>query len=523
MKQGSEFSGGAAAVAAPRRLPDRWLALASSPDRVVWLLAIVLVLLWGVLAALFDPAPPTDSLETVLFSQSLHPFYVKHPALPTWILYGVERVVGLSIGSTFVLGALCAALALVTHYAWAREQVGAQRAAIATLLASTIVYFNAGAIQYSNNTAQLPFAMLSIVVFHAAVTRGGNLAWVLLGTAAGLMVLAKLSAVVLFASFALYLLWTGRLRERATWCGLGLAALVFATLVAPALVAAYNVDPEADRYMHDMIFPSEVTRVRRLLSVWDFLNAQLAVVAPALLVFALLRRRVPDGRPKDSAAPPLVPFLTIVGFGPLVLTVVIAVATGARLLSGWGTTFFVLLPLWLVAAQRHSIDATHDTLARAAFACLSVQLVLWVALIANGGALPNLHKTHHHGRLPPAALAEAVRRAWNAQTSAPLRYVVSDIRTGAAMAIVFGGTPLVIDGNRPDFARTLPPEVQAGCGFVVVSGRSARDRSAPNYDPLDDLIRDAVLRPVSMRLADKRVRTYFIGVHAPTGDMPCGD
>jgi hypothetical protein len=336
------------------------------------------------------------------------------------------------------------------------------------------------------------------------------------------MALAKLSAVVLCASFAIYLLWTGRLRKRATWNGLGVATLVFAMLVAPSLIAAYNVDPDADRYMREMMFPPEVTRVRRLLSVWDFSNAQLAVVAPALLIFALFRHRAPSGPPKDGATPLLAPFLTIVGFGPLVLTVVIAIMTGARLLSGWGTTFFVLLPLWLVAAQRHSIDATHDTLARTAFTCLSVQLVFWVALIVNGGALPNLHKTHRHGLLPPATLAEAVGRAWTAQTSAPLHYVISDIRTGAAMAVVFGGTPLVIDGNRPDFARTLPPEAQAGCGFAVVAIRVARDRSAPNYEPIDEVLGSTVLQPVSVPLADGRVRTYFVGVRPPTRDMQCG-
>jgi len=35
---------------------------------------------------------------------------------------------------------------------------------------------------YSNNTVQLPLAMLSIVLFHQALTRGGWRAWALLGT-----------------------------------------------------------------------------------------------------------------------------------------------------------------------------------------------------------------------------------------------------------------------------------------------------------------------------------------------------
>ena len=508
-----------------RSAAEGWLRfLPRTPGRIVLLLAFVQVLLWGALCARFDPAPPTDSLEQILFSQDLRIFYVKHPALPTWILYAVNRTIGSSIASTFVLGALCAAVTLPMLYIWARPLVGAARAAVVTLLTSTIVFMNAGAIQYNNNTVQLPFAMASIVLFHTAVARGGLAAWALLGAAAGLLALAKLSAVVLFASFAIYLLWTGRLRDRETLHGTAVAVLVFVALVAPPLVAANNMDPEADQYIRMMIFPPEVTRVRRLLSVWDFSWAQVAAVAPAVLAFAFVRRGTPSAPPANAGPVALGPFLTIVGFGPFVLTVAIAIVTNARLLSGWGTTFHVLLPFWLVAATGLSIDASRRTLERAAIACFGLNALLWIALVANGGALPNLYgKAHRHHSLAPRELAAAVRRVWEAHTSQPLRYVVSDIRTGASLAIAYGGQPRVIDGNRPDFARTFPREVQLACGFATVAVRPGpRDRSAPRYDPLDDVLAEAgPLQPVTLQLADGTVRTYFVGVRQPVRDANC--
>jgi len=490
------------------------------------LLVAVQLLLWGVLSGYLDPAPPSDSLEQILFSQELRPFYVKHPALPTWVLYAVNQIFGPSVRSTFMLGALCAALTLLLLYIWARKLVGAPRATLATLLASTIVFLNVGAIQYSNNTVQLPLAMLSIVLFHQALTRGGWRAWALLGTAAGLMALVKLSALILFASFAIYLLWSRRLHRPATLRWIAVAALVFGAVLAPALIAANNVDPAAEHYMRQMMFPPEVSRAVRLLSVWDFSMAQLAAVAPALLAFMLIRRSAPSAAPATGQSVPLAGFVTIVGFGPFIITVAAAVLSGARLLSGWGTTFHLLLPLWLVAASRFSVDVPRPMLIRAAAVCFGVQALLWIAMMGNGGALPNLYsKAQRSAPLAPPQLADAVRRAWSAKTSFPLRYVVADIRTGAALVIAFSGSPRVVDGNRPDFSRAFPPSMQAACGFVAVTLRPpVRDRNAPNYDPLDDALNaTASLEEVAFEVAGGQDRSYFIGVRPPSGQMRCDD
>ncbi len=77
-----------------------------SPSALVVGLALTMLLLWGVLSAHFNPLPPADSLEQVLLSQDLRLEYGKHPPMPTWILHGVNRLFGASIGATFVIGRL---------------------------------------------------------------------------------------------------------------------------------------------------------------------------------------------------------------------------------------------------------------------------------------------------------------------------------------------------------------------------------------------------------------------------------
>ncbi len=493
------------------------------PTLLIIVLAVTQLLLWGVLSARFNPTPTTDSLEQVLLSQDLRLAYGKHPPLPTWILHGVNQLFGPSIGATFVLGALCSVTTLLLLYAWARPLIGAARAAVATMLASAIVFLNVATAYFNHNTVQLPLALLTIVLFHRALTRKQLVDWALLGAASGLMMLAKVSAVVLFASFAVYLLWTRRLRDAPTRRGLVAAAFVFAAVMAPHLIAAHG-DPDANRYAMQMVFPPEVDRIDRMKSVWNFATSQLAKVAPALLIFAFVRRRALKAAPATGDPIPLGPFVTIIGFGPLVLTLIVAVLVGARLLAGWGTSFHVLLTLWLVAVSPYAIAAAPRVLLRAAIACIALQAVLWSAVMANGGTLPSLRRNWHHTALPPPELAEVIQGAWTNRSVAPLRYVVSDIRTGASLAVQFRAHPRVIDGNRPDFATILPHEVRAACGIVVVAGRPpVTDPHDLHYDPLDALLNAAApLSITELQAHDGSRRKYFIGVQAPAAGRTCG-
>ena len=79
-----------------------------------WVLVIALfqVAIWGVLSGALAEAPADDSLEPVLLSQELRMAYGKRPPMPTWLLHAANRLVGPSIGATWVLGALCSVATL---------------------------------------------------------------------------------------------------------------------------------------------------------------------------------------------------------------------------------------------------------------------------------------------------------------------------------------------------------------------------------------------------------------------------
>jgi hypothetical protein len=496
----------------------------AEPTILVLLIALFQLAIWGALSGVMTVGPPDDSLEQVLLSQELRPEYGKHPPLPTWILFAFNQVFGASIGATYVLGALCSVATMLLLYAFARPLIGMRRAALAAILLSNVEYMNAGTAYFNHNTVQLPLALLAIVLFHRALTSMRWRDWALFGMGCGAMMLAKFSAVVLFASFAVYLVWARRLAEPSVWKGLAIALLLSAVVFAPYHLSARGDPWSPNAYAMNSLFPSDVDRIQCLKTVWGFASSQLAKVAPALLIFAFLRRGAPravDAREQTIA---LGPFLTVVGFGPVVLTVVVATLSGAQLLVGWGTTFHVLLTFWLVAARPLAIDVRPHVLRRAALTSVVVQGILWALVITHGGRLPNLNPTPHPVAPPmPAQLADAVRGTWSVHCAAPLRFVITDGHTGAALAVRYQGQPRVVDAMRPEFAKFFPDEARSADGAVVVVRRPTGAATAPSpRRPIDQLMADSTWQTiVDLPAADGRRYEYVLGILAPMTGQGC--
>ena len=494
----------------------------AGPTLLVALVALFQVAVWGVLSGALAVGPPDDSLEQVLLSQEWRFAYGKHPPLPTWLLFAANRLFGASIGATYVLGALCSVATTLLLYAFARPLVGNRRAALAAILLSNIEYMNAGTAYFNHNTVQLPLALLAIVLFHRALTRMHWRDWALLGAGCGVMMLAKFSAIVLFASFGIYLLWARRLVELAIWKGLALALLVGVAVLAPYLLAVRGDQWSPNAYALKSVFPGDVDRLQCLKTVWGFASSQFAKVTPALLIFAILRRGAPRAAAASGQVVPLGPFLTVVGFGPMVLTVVIAALSGANLLVGWGATFHVLLTFWLVAAGPWAIDAQPRVLRRAALASVAVQLVLWALVTTHGGRLPNLNPTPRYVAPPtPAQLGEAIRETWAQHCAAPLRFIVTDGHTGAALAVQYRGKPRVVDAMRPEFPKFFPDEVRFADGAVVVA-RQPAGATAALQPPMEQLIADTAWRTtVELPASDGLHHAYVLGILLPLTGEGC--
>jgi 4-amino-4-deoxy-L-arabinose transferase-like glycosyltransferase len=418
------------------------------------LLACLLVFhffLWWLVPTLFAWTVPTDNCEQLVFSQELAWSYPKHPPLPTWVLYGFIELVGPSVGLTYFLGAACGTLTLAIVYQLAKEFVSPERAVLAAMLSTLIIYHGYLTTSFNHNTLQLPVAAATVAVLHVALKRRHWKFWAALGGVAALNMLTKYSAVLQLGCCGLYLLASGHLREREVRRGILIAVSVFALAIAPHAIDVFRNDGQTIQYAAAMLSVGSLGIGGRFETIWNFLSAQAGRLAPPLIALALVQRWAAKKgvAPRPCSAPSVDTQLLvwIVGFGPLVLTVLFSAVAGARLLTGWGTTFFILFSLWLVTHERFRFEPTPHFLRGMFVAAVAIELLVAGAVAWGGGKFPNPLKHLVQASLPPSDLALQTNRVWNRYADRPPCAIASDVVTGGILVTGIRGQVQVLDEN----------------------------------------------------------------------------
>jgi hypothetical protein len=127
-------------------------------------------------------------------------------------------------------------------------------------------------------------------------------------------------------------------------------------------------------------------------------------------------------------------FFIIALVTPFILAALVAIAVQARLDPLWSMSGMTLLPVVLLSSPLLSVNraaAIRLTAMAVIFPLIMVAVSPAIAIVLHRNSLQNNYGTHYR------LIAQAVQRAWQAQTSAPLR-IVGSFRT-------------VADGTNPYF------------------------------------------------------------------------
>ncbi len=477
------------------------------------------LLLWWLVPAFFAWIAPADNSEQLVLSQDLAWSYPKHPPLPTWLLYAAVKVFGASFGLTYLLGAACATAMLAITYRLARDFVDKERAVLVTMISMLVVYHGYLSTIFNHNTVQLPLAAATIALLHFALTRRGWTWWAALGAVAALNFLTKYSALLLLGCCAAYVWAAGHHRRRDVRRGLVLAAAVFAVLVAPHVFDVLSSHQGAVQYADEMISFGSLGPVGRLGTTWNFVWAQVARLAPALIAFGILRfmaRRAASASPRVS---PLFAeqetFVLLVGWGPLIVTLLLPLVSGARLFTGWGTTFFVLFSLWLLTRPRWAFCPTRD-LARRALIVVIVLELLQAALVAwGGGKLPNPLKKLPVAQVAPSDLAQHVRTLWRRFGDAPPCTIATDVATGAALVVQMRGDIPILDHTQ-SLQRWMEERGCRAQGAIMLLDRPPTEASFATFAAIvrEDFGTAEVVETFQVRRRGEDV-TYYAGILRP--------
>jgi len=461
----------------------------TDPVLPAWLVPVLLigmVVLWAGLLALTHRAPDLDGMEELVWASSFEWGYLKHPPLPSWLLYPLTWLFGKPVWLPFLAAQSLTALALYLIWRLGCEWTSPARSLIAVLALSTTAYFSMRGSIYNHNTVQLWSVAGATWLYYRALTHGKLLDWAGLGLLTGIAFLTKYSVVVQLAAFALFALVQGQWRKAAFWQGAALAVGVFLLVITPHLLWLSAADFAPLRYYNSRAVEQTGSP---LMEALNFLFNQLGRNSPMLAVWLMLagwnwrsekhtdkhtgnwqepRRYAQSLSAWDKS------FLLWVGLAPLALTISIALLTGTHLLaSSWGTTFFILYGFfifwWLSGDERINLKRS-----------LILVITLHV-LMALGYSIARGPIAWHIGRdsrptFPGPPLATQLLEEWQTHVpDQPLRLVASDTWLGGNIAVNVSANT-----NSPvevflyadyQWSPWLNPQTALDCGVLVAWSR----------------------------------------------------
>jgi hypothetical protein len=396
---------------------------------VLWISALLLTL-WVIIPAWMDGSQLNDSLEQLIWGQSLEWGYWKHPPLTSWLVWLATWVVPQPYLSTYLLGLICTLLTLWFTW-WIGVLLFDKTTADLTAVMMTLHYgFTRRAAVYNHNTVLLCLVALCVLLLLIAMRRDQLRWWVMLGLASGAAMLTKYQAGIPMVGIFGVLLVSGQATKHGRQ--LLVAALVAMVVVSPHVYWMYQHHFEtigyAMSYAQDELLGESVNA-----RLSKFLGGQLRFVALSL-AFVLAAMWSVRGMAKAQGGPTREQRHWLIGLVgvPLVIFVVLAIVFRVKLQSYWGlqTSQFVplLLAVWLRRASLVWGDWYNGLwlgLACSSLLIFFAQESAWISNPSQGAELKGY---------PAKQIAMEAVSYWHARTNCPLMYVSGEMAPAAMVA-----------------------------------------------------------------------------------------
>jgi 4-amino-4-deoxy-L-arabinose transferase-like glycosyltransferase len=438
-----------------------------TPGALVAVAAALQVVVWTITPAIINSAPPLDVVESYMWGREWVLATYKHPAMPSWVLEASRLLAGGAIGWPAYLAAqLFIAVTFALVFALGRDVMRSpHRAAVGTLLLAALPVYTWLSPEFNHNIALLPFWAGIVLGLWRAIERCSIGWWVVVGALAAAGLYAKFTTVILLIAASAWIVWDRKARESLTTAGPWSGVAVFAAITAPLAVWLLDHQFAPLTYASERAQLNGDPDLRPFL--WGSLANLLAVLVGLWIAGLLKGTRDKSGSSDRTIDPRAMQFLAILLFGPLLLTVVIAAATGSGLRSAWSNSMFNLAVLFAVGLLSQRVR--QGTLKRLGIliAALLVLLPLGYALIFSSV----LYTPSKIARVQwsQAEIAHTFQNIWAKVTGGlPLRIVTGRNWVAGLVGLTAPGGPSILSGGRLDRSPWVSLERIEREGMLIV-------------------------------------------------------
>lgn len=383
-----------------------------------------------------------DAMEGTIWGHQLVLGYDKNPFLNAWLTRFALFLGGGSVWVIYLFSQLSVAACFWATWKLGKKFMPAIYALISVMLLESMQYYNLHAIDFNDNTLELGLWALTILYFYQA-TRDNKLSdWLLTGVFAGLGMMAKYYTAMLLVPMMLFLMMNPLARERFKSSYLYLGLLVFVLIILPHTLWLFSHDFITIDYAIGRV-SSPPTLFNHLEFPLQFTWQQLEVLLPALLLFSFLFL---GKKPVLKQLAPLSTFdktfLFLMGFGPLLMTILLSAIFGMKLRAGWGQPLLSLSGIILM------IGITPRLTRERFISFIAFLLVLSTVMISIYSIALIRGKQPSSANFPGEIIARVMTTQWEQRYHQPLTYVAGPRWLAGNIAFYSKDQPTVyIDWN----------------------------------------------------------------------------
>ncbi|MDD3119129.1 MAG: glycosyltransferase family 39 protein [Victivallales bacterium] len=394
---------------------------------------------WSVLPFVALGNDYIDILENIVWGRHFQFGYDKNPYLGAWIVNAFYELTCGGVWINYVLSQVFVIAGFWAVWRLALRMVSAPAALVAVLALAAINFYGIKATELCDDVMELGLWPLAIYFFYLALTENHRWRdWLLTGLFAGLALMTKYYAVVLFLPMLLVLVTTAKglaAWRRVPFYAAGVLALAISLpnlwwLVGNDMVAVDYALTRAS--LTDGVSFNWVDHVYQ---PWRAFNRALGVAGIPLIFLALLlfpRDRIP--RTGDTIDRFNRIFLIWFVAGPFGVTLLFALVTGGSINYSWVVPCFPLLPLLTVFLMRPRLNPLRIRLFVGAMVTMGIVFDV-IFVVRSVYQQPYLKRGCDYENYPGRELAQRVTEAWHEQQTGRLPFVIGNREAACNVAV----------------------------------------------------------------------------------------
>lgn len=403
---------------------------------------LIHLLFWTILPFMVRGNLHVDTIEGIIWGRTWELGFNKHPFLAAW-LSNIATILGQSTEwPLYLIAQVFAILVFLATWLLARKILKEPLALISCMLLQGIWYYNILTPKFNPNTLMAPMWALTIYAFYLAYDKDRVRYWLLTGALSALCILTKYQSVVLLVPMFVFVLASGK-KINALVFKIVSAFSIFVLFLLPNLFYIISNKFTSIAYIADSTnTTSSFFKTDIMPHLWNpfvFLLEQFGAMA---LMFILIIPLLFCKKETIIMSSWQKRFIIILGLGPLITTLLLAIITGMELYSRWGAPYFTLAGILIIVLINRKISFT--------FFKKYFYLLLFITILIPLGRGLYLHlgpKYYNYigkdAHFPGKIIANDLTTLWHDRYNSPLKYIVGSHYLVANISLYSSDRPQV--------------------------------------------------------------------------------